>query len=46
LSEKFNPNMFRFKLMPQYLKKLGYSSHLMGKWHQGYCHPDYLPNHR
>ena len=29
--------------MPQHLAKLGYSSHMVGKWHLGFCHPSYLP---
>ena len=33
----------RFQLMPQHLAKLGYSSHMVGKWHLGFCHPSYLP---
>ena len=35
-----------FKLMPEHLKKLGYSSHVMGKWHLGYCNTSYLPTNR
>ena len=33
----------RFQLMPQHLAMLGYSSHMVGKWHLGFCHPSYLP---
>ena len=36
----------KFKLMPQFLKDLGYSTHGIGKWHLGFCHPDYLPSNR
>jgi len=36
----------KFKLMPQFLKDLGYSTHAIGKWHLGYCNPDYLPSNR
>ena len=34
------------KLLPQYLKDLGYENHMVGKWHLGYMTPDYLPHHR
>jgi len=36
----------KFKFMPQFLKDLGYSTHGIGKWHLGFCHPDYLPSNR
>jgi len=34
------------KLLPQYLEEAGYSSHLVGKWHLGYCNSSYLPHNR
>ncbi|XP_066901765.1 arylsulfatase B [Halyomorpha halys] len=34
------------KIMPQYFSKLGYKSHLVGKWHLGYESPRHLPTRR
>ena len=35
-----------FKILPEYLSKLGYASHAIGQWHLGYCSPGYLPQNR
>ena len=32
--------------LPEMLQKAGYSTHLVGKWHLGYCHLDYTPLRR
>ncbi|KAH9369668.1 hypothetical protein HPB48_007635 [Haemaphysalis longicornis] len=35
-----------FKLMPHYLKDLGYETHAIGKWHLGYFKEEYTPTFR
>ncbi|XP_077869529.1 arylsulfatase B-like [Saccoglossus kowalevskii] len=34
------------KILPEMLKDVGYLTHLIGKWHLGYCKEEYLPNKR
>uniref|UniRef100_T1JP99 Sulfatase N-terminal domain-containing protein n=1 Tax=Strigamia maritima TaxID=126957 RepID=T1JP99_STRMM len=34
------------KTLGQHLKLLGYNTHLMGKWHLGYCSREYTPTNR
>ncbi|XP_012055336.1 PREDICTED: arylsulfatase B-like [Atta cephalotes] len=33
-------------LLPEYLRKLGYTTHLLGKWHVGYLTRNYVPTRR
>jgi len=35
-----------FPTLPELLKRQGYSTHLVGKWHLGYCHQNYTPTRR
>lgn len=32
-----------YSMLPEQLHRLGYTTHLVGKWHQGFYHPRYLP---
>ena len=34
------------RTLPEVLRSAGYSTHLVGKWHLGYCHLDYTPIRR
>lgn len=34
------------KILPQYLNELGYTSRIVGKWHQGFFKNEYTPTYR
>ncbi|KAH7941464.1 hypothetical protein HPB49_013976 [Dermacentor silvarum] len=36
----------RFEVLPQWLKRLGYSTHMVGKWHLGYKSLEHTPTWR
>ena len=36
----------QFSLLPQELKRAGYLSHIIGKWHLGICNKRFWPHHR
>ena len=33
-------------MIPELLKRVGYKTHLVGKWHLGHCNNAYLPINR
>ena len=37
---------YRFKILPRYMKELGYDTHALGKWHLGFHQRPFLPTKR
>ncbi len=35
-----------FTLLPDFLRAKGYKTHMVGKWHLGFCNIDYVPTRR
>lgn len=35
-----------FQLAPEYMRSLGYHTHMVGKWHLGFETRNHVPNHR
>ncbi|XP_073998028.1 arylsulfatase B-like isoform X2 [Rhodnius prolixus] len=46
LSAEPNGLPLDFKLLPEYLRDLGYRTHIVGKWHLGYFREPYTPLRR
>lgn len=36
----------KFTILPEELRRAGYTSHIIGKWHLGFCNKKYWPHHR
>ncbi|XP_078610513.1 arylsulfatase B-like isoform X2 [Branchiostoma floridae x Branchiostoma japonicum] len=36
----------KFPFLPEKLKQLGYATHMVGKWHLGFCNWNYTPTYR